>query len=77
MRMDYHLILQMNQDEIMLGEGETYDEWIDKNIFPVIVDQLKKLGLTNAGVGFMHYAHVYPSHTSNNEDTETKVVRKF
>ena len=73
MRMDYHLILQMNQNEIMLGDGETYDEWVGKNIFPVIVDRLKELGFTDAGVGFMHYAHVYPPHTSDYEDTETQV----
>ena len=58
-RMDYHLIIQMNQVEIPLKDNQTYDEWVADNIFPVILNKLEECGLKNAGVGFPHYAHVY------------------
>ena len=58
-RMDYHLIIQMNQAEIPLKENQTYDEWVADNIFPVIINKFEEYGMKNAGVGFPHYAHVY------------------
>ena len=58
-RMDYHMIIQMNQAEIPLKENQTYDEWVAENIFPVILDKFEECGMKNAEVGFPHYAHVY------------------